>query len=82
MTTSSRFHGILRISEELLLEALEINDSEVGILGVKKKFGELGIKIHLTSSEQEINVGNGNINLYPIREGEVIPYVSVMHNEK
>jgi len=80
-TTCKKFHGIIHLSEEALLEALGIHDPNVHIKGVTIPFGYNSVKIQLVSNEQQIDAGSGNvIDLTTIKEGEEIPVVT-MHED-
>lgn len=74
--SNQKFHGILRLSEEALLEALGITDSRVSIRAVNIPFANLCINIQLCSPEIEIDVGDGSIiQLHKVAEGAEVPFV-------
>ena len=78
-----KFHGILNLSEEVLLEALGIHNPNVSIKGVQIPFGMNNIQIQLVSSERQIDAGSGNvIDLQHVYEGNQIPVVEPHEDEE
>ncbi len=71
-----KFHGLIRVSEEVILQALGIYDENVQIRNVMTPFGKTCIELHLTGPDRDVDTGDGNtIRLEHVSEGQEIPYV-------
>lgn len=74
--TSKKFHGIMQVSEEMILAGLGIYDENVQIKRIETPFGKNCIQIHITAPESDVDMGDGSIlKLYKVTEGAEVPVV-------